>query len=117
MNLSPKLALVQISLFMCFASDPNLYVNIYSLVFCIVEQVLLVLGASGMVWVTTSYREQKKGLPLLHQVTNWSLAVVAILLPLKSPHEMLARLNSIFLGFAPLFLLLSIGYVIFQFGL
>lgn len=117
MNLNPKLALVQISLFMCFASIPYLYVNIYSLVFCIVEQVLLVLGASGMVWVTTSYREQKKGLPLLHQVTNWSLAVVAILLPLKSPHEILARLNSIFLGFAPLFLLLSIGYVIYQFGL
>jgi hypothetical protein len=35
---------------------------------------------------------------------------VSVLLPLKSPRGMLARLISIFLGFAPLFLLLSIGY-------
>jgi phosphatidylinositol glycan class N len=35
---------------------------------------------------------------------------VSLLLPLKSPRGMLARLLSIFLGFAPLFLLLSIGY-------
>lgn len=37
-------------------------------------------------------------------------AGVSLLLPLKSPRGMLARLLSIFLGFAPLFLLLSIGY-------
>jgi phosphatidylinositol glycan class N len=75
-----------------------------------VEQVLLVLAASYMVWVTTSYRAEKKGLPLIHQLINWSLAGLSILLPLKSSRGMLLRLISIFLGFAPLFLLLSIGY-------
>ncbi|CAM6015687.1 unnamed protein product [Sphagnum balticum] len=73
-------------------------------------QVMLVLAASAMVWITTSHRTQKKGLPILHQFINWSLAGVSVLLPLKSPRGMLARLISIFLGFAPLFLLLSIGY-------
>lgn len=75
-----------------------------------VEQVLLVLASSGMVWVTTSYRAQKKGLPFIHQAINWFLAGFSMLLPLKSPRGILPRLLSIFLGFAPLFLLLSIGY-------
>ncbi|KAG0585367.1 hypothetical protein M758_2G006200 [Ceratodon purpureus] len=78
------------------------------LLFC--TQVLLVLAASWMVWVTTSYRAEKKGLPLVHQLINWSLAGLSILLPIKSSRGMLLRLISIFLGFAPLFLLLSIGY-------
>jgi hypothetical protein len=37
-------------------------------------QVMLVLAASAMVWITTSHRTQKKGLPILHQFINWSLA-------------------------------------------
>ncbi|XP_024401012.1 uncharacterized protein [Physcomitrium patens] len=78
------------------------------LLLCI--QVLLVLASSGMVWVTTSYRAQKKGLPFIHQAINWFLAGFSMLLPLKSPRGILPRLLSIFLGFAPLFLLLSIGY-------
>lgn len=46
---------------------------------------------------------------LLFACVLW--AGISILLPVMSPRGMLARLISIFLGFAPLFLLLSIGYV------
>ncbi|CAM8985059.1 unnamed protein product [Rhodiola kirilowii] len=73
-------------------------------------QVLLVGLASGMVWLTTSHRTQKRELLPLHQMINWSVAGVSLILPLFSPNGLLARLTSIFLGFAPTFLLLSIGY-------
>ncbi|XP_024521186.1 GPI ethanolamine phosphate transferase 1 [Selaginella moellendorffii] len=75
-----------------------------------VVQIILVCFSSFMVWVTTSYRTHRRQLPLTFQVVNWSLAGVAILLPLRSPPTIIARVCAIFLGFAPPFLLLSIGY-------
>lgn len=73
-------------------------------------QVFLVGIASGMVWLTTSHRTEKRELRPLHQLVNWSVAGVSLILPLFSPKGLLSRLTSIFLGFAPTFLLLSIGY-------
>ncbi|KAI3942370.1 hypothetical protein MKW92_020334 [Papaver armeniacum] len=73
-------------------------------------QVFLVGLSSVMVEVTTTHRTEKKELLMLHQLINWSVAGVAMVLPLFSPTSLLSRLTSIFLGFAPPFLLLSIGY-------
>lgn len=73
-------------------------------------QVLLVALSKGMVWISTSLRAQKRGLPLPIQLVNWFLAGTAVTLPLFSPAGILARLSAVFLGFAPAFLLLSIGY-------
>ncbi|KAL0331996.1 UNVERIFIED_CONTAM: GPI ethanolamine phosphate transferase 1 [Sesamum calycinum] len=73
-------------------------------------QVLLVLSSSVMVSLSTARRTEKQELPVLHQVINWSIAGISMVLPLFSATGILSRLTSIFLGFAPAFLLLSIGY-------
>ncbi|KAJ3679633.1 hypothetical protein LUZ60_017644 [Juncus effusus] len=73
-------------------------------------QVLLVGLSSFMVRVSTSHRTEKRQLLPLHQLINWSIAGSSMVLPLFSPKSVLSRLTSIFLGFAPPFLLLSIGY-------
>ncbi|KAH6757386.1 hypothetical protein C2S51_038848 [Perilla frutescens var. frutescens] len=73
-------------------------------------QVLLVAFSSLMVPLSTSRRTEKQELLALHQVINWSIAGVSMVLPLFSPNGLLSRLTSIYLGFAPAFLLLSIGY-------
>ncbi|XP_072973037.1 GPI ethanolamine phosphate transferase 1 [Typha angustifolia] len=73
-------------------------------------QVILVGLSSIMVWLSTSHRAQKKELLAVHQLINWSIAGSSMVLPLFSPANVLSRLTSIFLGFAPPFLLLSIGY-------
>eukprot|EP00249_Psilotum_nudum_P011587 c23256_g1_i4 orf=166-2523(+) len=72
--------------------------------------VLLVMVSTLMVWISTADRAKKRGLPLIIQLINWSIAGLAVVLPLFSPRGMMARLSSVFLGFAPPFLLLSIGY-------
>ncbi|KAL7232483.1 hypothetical protein ACSBR2_010495 [Camellia fascicularis] len=73
-------------------------------------QALLVGLSSVMVPLSTSHRAQKQELLVLHQLINWSTAGFSIVLPLFSATSLLSRLTSIFLGFAPTFLLLSIGY-------
>ncbi|KAM3241880.1 hypothetical protein ACQJBY_054545 [Aegilops geniculata] len=73
-------------------------------------QVTLISVSSIMVCLTTSHRSQHKELHPLHQLINWCVAGFAMALPLFSPCSILSRLTSIFLGFAPPFLLLSIGY-------
>ncbi|XP_042025713.1 GPI ethanolamine phosphate transferase 1-like isoform X2 [Salvia splendens] len=73
-------------------------------------QVLLVAFSAVMVPLSTYRRTEKQELLVLHQVINWSIAGISIVLPLFSPTGLLSRLTSIFLGFAPAFLLLSIGY-------
>ncbi|CAN6279002.1 unnamed protein product [Urochloa humidicola] len=73
-------------------------------------QVILVAISSIMVWLSTAHRSQNRELHSLHQLINWSVAGAAMVLPLFSPPSVLSRLTSIFLGFAPPFLLLSIGY-------
>ncbi|KAJ4765331.1 GPI ethanolamine phosphate transferase 1 [Rhynchospora pubera] len=73
-------------------------------------QISLVVLSSAMVWISTSHRAQKRQLLPLHQLINWSLSGTSIVLPLRSQSSVLSRLTSIFLGFAPPFLLLSIGY-------
>ncbi|GAV74818.1 Sulfatase domain-containing protein/Lipase_3 domain-containing protein/PigN domain-containing protein [Cephalotus follicularis] len=73
-------------------------------------QALLVGLSSVMVFLSTSHRTQKQELHALHQLINWFIAGFSMVLPLFSEVGLLARLNSIFLGFAPAFLLLSIGY-------
>lgn len=73
-------------------------------------QVSLVMLSSGMVWISTAHRAERRQLLAFHQLINWSLAGFSMVLPLFSPRGLLARLSSIFLGFAPPFLLLSIGY-------
>uniref|UniRef100_A0A0E0K1K9 GPI ethanolamine phosphate transferase 1 n=1 Tax=Oryza punctata TaxID=4537 RepID=A0A0E0K1K9_ORYPU len=72
--------------------------------------VIFVAISSIMVWISTSHRSQNKQLDPLHQMINWLIAGFAMVLPLFSPSSVLSRLTSIFLGFAPPFLLLSIGY-------
>ncbi|KAL5725280.1 hypothetical protein ACHQM5_008440 [Ranunculus cassubicifolius] len=73
-------------------------------------QCLLVGMSSWMVWLSTSHRTENQELLILHQFTNWSVAGLSMILPLFSPTGLLSRLTSVFLGFAPPFLLLSIGY-------
>uniref|UniRef100_A0ACD5YT79 Uncharacterized protein n=1 Tax=Avena sativa TaxID=4498 RepID=A0ACD5YT79_AVESA len=73
-------------------------------------QVILIAMSSIMVWLTTSHRSLHKELHPLHQLINWCIAGFSMVLPLFSPCSVLSRLTSIFLGFAPPFLLLSIGY-------
>lgn len=73
-------------------------------------QALLVGLASVMVWLSTSHRTEKQELLLVHQLINWSIAGFSMVMPLFSENGLLSRLTSIFLGFAPPFLLLSIGY-------
>ncbi|KAI3768682.1 hypothetical protein L2E82_19512 [Cichorium intybus] len=71
---------------------------------------LLVGLASVLVYLSTSHRTENRELLVLHQVMNWSIAGLSMVLPLFSATDLLSRLTSIFLGFAPPFLLLSIGY-------
>ncbi|KAA8548057.1 hypothetical protein F0562_004682 [Nyssa sinensis] len=73
-------------------------------------QALLVGLSSVMVSLSTTHRVQKQELLALHQLINWSIAGFSMVLPLFSATSILSRLTSIFLGFAPTFLLLSIGY-------
>lgn len=73
-------------------------------------QVVLVGLASVMVWLTTNHRRRHQELLPLHQVINWSIAGFSMVLPLFSATGLFSRLTSIYLGFAPTFLLLSIGY-------
>lgn len=81
-------------------------------------QIFLVGLSSLMVPLSTSHRTEKQELHALHQLINWSIAVFSMVLPLFSGTSPLSRLTSIFLGFAPPFLLLSIGYeALFYFAL
>ncbi|XP_028771085.1 GPI ethanolamine phosphate transferase 1 isoform X1 [Neltuma alba] len=73
-------------------------------------QTILVGFSSMMVYISTSHRTEKQELHGLHQLINWSIAGLSMVLPLFSANSLLSRLTSIFLGFAPSFLLLSIGY-------
>lgn len=73
-------------------------------------QITLIGLSSVMVVLSTSRRTEKHELLAVHQLINWSIAVCSMVLPLFSATGVLSRLNSIFLGFAPAFLLLSIGY-------
>nr|XP_043616910.1 GPI ethanolamine phosphate transferase 1 isoform X2 [Erigeron canadensis] len=73
-------------------------------------QALLVGLSSVLVYLSTSHRTEKRELLALHQMMNWSIAGLSMVLPLFSATDLLSRLTSIFLGFAPPFLLLSIGY-------
>ncbi|KAL9275345.1 GPI ethanolamine phosphate transferase 1-like protein [Drosera capensis] len=73
-------------------------------------QVFFVGLSSLMVPLSTSHRTEKQELLVLHQLINWTVAGVSMLLPLFSAPNVLARLNSLFLGLAPPYLLLSIGY-------
>ncbi|XP_030954035.1 GPI ethanolamine phosphate transferase 1 isoform X2 [Quercus lobata] len=73
-------------------------------------QALLVGLSSVMVSLSTSHRTEKQELLALHQLINWAIAGFSMVLPLFSANGLLSRLTSIFLGFAPPFLLLSIGY-------
>ncbi|KHG22413.1 GPI ethanolamine phosphate transferase 1 [Gossypium arboreum] len=73
-------------------------------------QALFVGLSSVMVFLSTSHRTEKQELHTIHQLMNWFIAGFSMILPLFSENGLLSRLNSIFLGFAPPFLLLSIGY-------
>ncbi|KAJ0098524.1 hypothetical protein Patl1_21939 [Pistacia atlantica] len=73
-------------------------------------QALLVGLASVMVSLSTSHRTENQQLLPVHQLINWLIAGFSMVLPLFSENGLLSRLTSIFLGFAPSFLLLSIGY-------
>ncbi|XP_027350928.1 GPI ethanolamine phosphate transferase 1 isoform X5 [Abrus precatorius] len=73
-------------------------------------QALLVALSSIMVYLSTVHRTEKQELLASHQLINWSIAGFSMVLPLFSENSLLSRLISIFLGFAPPFLLLSIGY-------
>uniref|UniRef100_A0A2P2KTR0 GPI ethanolamine phosphate transferase 1 n=1 Tax=Rhizophora mucronata TaxID=61149 RepID=A0A2P2KTR0_RHIMU len=86
----------------------------FSMLFCF--QVFLVGLSSVMVSLSTAHRTEKQELHVLHQIINWSIAGFSMVLPLLSENGLLSRLTSIFLGFAPTFLLLSIGYEALFYG-
>ena len=71
---------------------------------------LLVALSSLMVYLSTTHRTEKQELHALHQLIIWSIAGFSMVLPLFSANRLLSRLTSIFLGFAPSFFFLSIGY-------
>ncbi|KAH0464799.1 hypothetical protein IEQ34_004902 [Dendrobium chrysotoxum] len=73
-------------------------------------QILLVGLSSVMVVLSTTHRAEKRELLVVHQLVNWLIAGLSMILPFFSKPALLTRLTSIFLGFAPPFLLLSIGY-------
>ncbi|XP_042499079.1 GPI ethanolamine phosphate transferase 1 [Macadamia integrifolia] len=73
-------------------------------------QAFLVALSSVMVALSTAHRTENQELHTLHQLINWSIAGFSLVLPLFSSTGLVDRLTSIFLGFAPSFLLLSIGY-------
>ncbi|KAF8092334.1 hypothetical protein N665_0417s0031 [Sinapis alba] len=73
-------------------------------------QIVLVGVSSVMVFLSTKHRTQNQELHSSHQFINWVVAGSSMVLPLFSGNGILSRLSSIFLGFAPPFLLLSIGY-------
>ncbi|KAJ4892628.1 transferase [Raphanus sativus] len=73
-------------------------------------QIILVGVSSVMVSLSTKHRTQNQELHSSHQFINWLVAGSSMVLPLFSGNGILSRLSSIFLGFAPPFLLLSIGY-------
>ncbi|XP_043704890.1 GPI ethanolamine phosphate transferase 1 isoform X1 [Telopea speciosissima] len=73
-------------------------------------QAFLVALSSVMVALSTAHRTKNQELNTLHQLINWSIAGFSLVLPLFSSTGLVDRLTSIFLGFAPSFLLLSIGY-------
>ncbi|KAG9130148.1 hypothetical protein Leryth_019942 [Lithospermum erythrorhizon] len=79
-------------------------------------QALLVGLSSIMVPLSTSRRTEKQELLAIHQLINWSIAGVSTILPFFSSTGLLCRLSSVFLGFAPAFLLLSIGYEAIFYG-
>ncbi|CAN1726031.1 GPI ethanolamine phosphate transferase 1 [Linum perenne] len=79
-------------------------------------QALLVGLSSIMVPLSTSHRTEKQELHTWHQLINWFIAGFSMILPLFSESGLLSRLTSIFLGFAPTFLLLSIGYEALFYG-
>lgn len=79
-----------------------------SMLYCI--QIFLVGVSSVMVFLSTKHRTQNQELHSSHQFINWLVAGSSMVLPLFSANGILSRLSSIFLGFAPPFLLLSIGY-------
>ncbi|CAI0455588.1 unnamed protein product [Linum tenue] len=79
-------------------------------------QALFVGLSSIMVPLSTSHRTEKQELHTWHQLINWLIAGFSMILPLFSENGLLSRLTSIFLGFAPTFLLLSIGYEALFYG-
>lgn len=52
-------------------------------------QAILVSLSSMMVWVSTSHRTQWKELLFMHQIVNWSLAGISMVLPLFSSTNLL----------------------------
>ncbi|KAK9104670.1 hypothetical protein Scep_021514 [Stephania cephalantha] len=100
------------------------------------SQVLLVGLSAGMVWLSTSHRTENQELLMLHQLINWSMAgvnhlnetkesflswttigkpsvsytfCISMVLPFFASEYLLARLTSIFLGFAPPFYFYQLG--------
>ncbi|KAI4320450.1 hypothetical protein MLD38_033929 [Melastoma candidum] len=73
-------------------------------------QVVLVGLSSIMVLLSTSHRMENQELHAVHQFFNWCIAGLSMILPLFSENVLLSRVTSVFLGFGPPFLLLSIGY-------
>ncbi|KAL8162147.1 hypothetical protein V2J09_013636 [Rumex salicifolius] len=73
-------------------------------------QAFLVGLSSVMVPLSTFHRTEKQELHYIHQTLNWLIAGLSMVLPLFSSPSILSRLTSIFMGFAPTYLLLSIGY-------
>eukprot|EP00898_Chlorokybus_atmophyticus_P000525 jgi/Chlat1/1473/Chrsp12S02018 len=63
-----------------------------------------------LVYDTTRLRTQKQGLPLAHQLANWTVSFASMVLPAFSSPYFVTRLTSVMLGFAPVYLMLSISY-------
>lgn len=65
-------------------------------------------------WVSTTWSIYRCTLHVyLNSRVSFSIIGFSMVLPLFSANGLLSRLTSIFLGFAPTFLLLSIGYISF----
>lgn len=73
-------------------------------------QFTLVSCATTIAWHTDQSLSDKLGLPLLNQFFAWLISIVSIGLPLFSATHYKIRIQSVFLGFACPFILLSTQY-------
>ncbi|CAG8505782.1 7461_t:CDS:10 [Paraglomus brasilianum] len=77
-------------------------------------QLILVILSMITVYGTASSLRAKTGLPTLNKYLGWAILVISILTPFvherTNPKHYAYRLISIYLSFAPLFVILSISY-------
>eukprot|EP00698_Gefionella_okellyi_P015715 TRINITY_DN4450_c0_g1_i3.p1 TRINITY_DN4450_c0_g1~~TRINITY_DN4450_c0_g1_i3.p1 ORF type:complete len:764 (+),score=132.99 TRINITY_DN4450_c0_g1_i3:590-2881(+) len=76
----------------------------------LIAQACLLLLSVGIVWNTTNELASGTGLPLLHQIASWCILCVSWVLPYLSSRDATCRFESVFIGLAAPYMLLSTTY-------